>query len=341
MMNDLALEIEALRREWGPKVLILGHHYQRPEVLRHADVRGDSLELARRAAESAAERILFCGVRFMAESADILTSPAQQVFLSEASAGCPMAEMADARSAERAWGRLLRVDKAWTPVVYVNSTAEVKAFCGRNGGSACTSSNCARVLGHYLDQGRRIFFLPDEHLATNTAHDLGLPDDDVGLYDPTLSDGGLDDAALAKLRIVVWKGYCHVHTTFSLQQVRAVRENMPEARIIVHPESPKAVVRAADAHGSTAQIIRYVEQAPAGSTIVIGTERQLVMRLADEQKGRVRVLALLSSSCPNMARTTEAAVLDVLKAWPASTRVSVPADTVADARLCLERMLAL
>ncbi len=340
-MNDIAQAIETLRRKWGPRVLILGHHYQRPEVLRHADFRGDSLELARKAAASQAERILFCGVRFMAESADILTAPSQAVHLAEATAGCPMADMADTAAAERAWARLQRVCSDWTPVVYVNSTADVKAFCGRHGGSACTSGNCDRVLGHYLRQGRRILFLPDEHLATNTAHDLGLPDDAVRVYDPAQPDGGCTDAQSAGARLVVWKGFCHVHTNFTLQQVRAVREKLPQARIIVHPEAPRAVVRAADAHGSTAQIIRYVEEAPDGATIVVGTERHLVLRLAEEHKDRVQVLALLSSSCPNMARTTAAALLDTLDRWPASTRVHVPEDVAADARVCLERMLAL
>lgn len=340
-MNDIPSAIETLRRQWGPRVLILGHHYQRPEVLRHADLRGDSLELARHAAASQAERILFCGVRFMAESADILTAPSQVVHLAEATAGCPMAEMADTAAAERAWERLQRVAKDWVPVVYVNSTADVKAFCGRHGGSACTSGNCDRVLSHYLKQGRRLLFLPDEHLARNTAHDLGIPDEAVRLYDPAQPDGGCTDADLAGARLVVWKGFCHVHTNFTPQQIRAVREKLPDARIIVHPEAPQAVVRAADAHGSTAQIIRYVEQAPDGATIVIGTERQLVLRLAEEHKGRVRILALLSSSCPNMARTTAAAVLDTLSRWPASTRVSVPDAVAAEARICLERMLAL
>ncbi len=340
-MSDLTAEIEELRREWGGRILILGHHYQRPEVLRHADCRGDSLELARRAAASDAGRILFCGVRFMAESADILTRPDQAVHLSEATAGCPMADMADGRAAGQAWERLQRVDARWAPVVYVNSTAEVKAFCGRHGGSACTSSNCAQVLRHYLERGLRVFFLPDEHLAANTAHDLGLPDEAVLRYDPALPDGGLTDEALASATLVVWKGFCHVHTQFSLQQVRSVRESLPEARIIVHPEAPKAVVRAADGHGSTSWIIRAVEDAPAGSTIVIGTERQLVMRLAAEHRSRVRVLALLSSSCPNMARTTEAAVLEGLRDWPAATRVRVPEEIAQDARACLERMLAL
>jgi len=338
-MNTTDLEIAELRREWGSRVLILGHHYQHPEVLQHVDFRGDSLELARRAAASSAERILFCGVRFMAESADILTEPNQIVHLSEATAGCPMADMANASAAGKALARLERVADNWTPVVYVNSSAEVKAFVGRHGGSACTSSNSANVLQHYFAAGQRILFLPDEHLARNSAHDLGMPDEDVLLYDPFLPDGGLTDAELAAARMVVWKGYCHVHTNFTAAQVAEVRARIPEARIIVHPEAPKEVVRVADAHGSTARIIEYVREAPAGSTVVVGTERQLVMRLAAEQEGRVRVLALLSSSCPNMARTRVTDVLAGLRDWPDATRISVAPEIAAEARLCLERML--
>ena len=341
-MSTPAERIQAVRDEWGPRLCILGHHYQRPDVLRHADFKGDSLELARRAGERRdAERIVFCGVLFMAESADILTAPDQAVYMPETTAGCPMADMADDVQAETGWDRLQRVSDDWVPVVYVNSSAEVKAFCGRHGGSACTSSNAARVISHYLEQGLRIFFLPDEHLATNTATDLGLPDEAVQVLDPRAEDGGLDDAALSSARIVAWKGYCHVHTNFTLEQVQRVREAMPEARIIVHPEAPKAVIRAVDAHGSTSQIIEYVNAAPAGSTIVVGTEYKLVARLADECQARVRVLALTPSTCPNMAKTTEQNLCDLLEQWPPHHRIRVPADVSADARLCLERMLAL
>ncbi len=338
-MSTTDLEIEKLRREWGTRLLILGHHYQRAEVLKHVDFRGDSLELARRAEASTAERILFCGVWFMAESADILTTPDQIVHLSEANAGCPMADMADAAGAETALQRLKRVAGNWTPVVYVNSSAEVKAFVGRNDGSACTSSNCLRVLRHYFAAGQKVFFLPDEHLGRNSAHDLGLSDADVLLYDPALPDGGLTDAELAQDRMVVWKGFCHVHTNFTAAQVAEMRDKFPEARVVVHPESPKEVVRAADAHGSTAWIIDYVRNAPDGSTVVVGTERELVMQLAAEQEGRVNVLALLSSACPNMARTRATDVLLGLRDWPVATRIAVAPDIAAGARLCLERML--
>lgn len=340
-MTDIAKSIDALRKEWGSRVLIIGHHYQRPEVLQHVDFRGDSLELARKAAESSAERILFCGVRFMAESADILTDPSQAVYLAEATAGCPMADMADAASAERGLERLRRVADNWTPVVYVNSSAEVKAFCGRNGGSACTSSNSERVLKHYCQNNRRIFFLPDEHLGKNTANDLGIADAEVCIYDPAMPDGGCSDEQLDRARVVVWKGYCHVHTNFTLQQIQKVRRDIPDARIIVHPESPQEVVRASDAHGSTAYIIRYVEEAPRGSTIVIGTELQLVRFLKEKYKGRLNIKALLSSSCPNMFRTDEAAVYNTLSRWPPAGRVSVPEHIADDARICLERMLQL
>jgi len=268
-----------------------------------------------------------------------------------------MAEMATAAEAETAWQRLRRVNPQtrWTPIVYVNSTAEVKAFCGRNGGSACTSGNCARVLKHYLDLGHKIFFLPDEHLATNTAHDLGLLEPTglscggvsgergglVAKHSRAIPDGGLTDEQIANARIVVWDGYCHVHTNFTLEHVRAARDLHPEAKIIIHPEAPCDVVHACDAHGSTAEIIRFVANAPANSTIIIGTEHQLVSRLAEEYNGEHRIFALFPSSCPNMARTTKEAVQEIVQNWPVANRVSVPADIAADARLCLERMLAL
>jgi len=187
----------------------------------------------------------------------------------------------------------------------------------------------------------KIFFLPDELLATNTAHDLGLPADSIVRYDPTLPDGGVSDAQLATARMVVWKGFCHVHTLFRLEHVYAARSAHPEARIIIHPETPKEVVRLCDAHGSTAQIIDYVLRSPEGSTLIVGTEHQLVQRLAEEQKGKRTILALQSSTCPNMARTTETAVLDILQRWPAENRVSVPEAIASDARLCLQRMLEL
>lgn len=342
MQATTADAIEAIRQDWGERLLILGHHYQRSDVLRHVDLRGDSLELARgAAAHRHAERIVFCGVRFMAETADILTRADQAVYMPETTALCPMAEMATAEQLEAAWQRLQSTGGRWAPVVYVNSTAEVKAFCGRKGGSACTSGNARAVLTHFLEQGQRVLFAPDEHLADNTLHDMGLPDNAFAVYDPALPNGGLCDADLASVRLVAWKGFCHVHTAFTPAQVARVRASLPEARIIVHPESPREVVRAVDAHGSTAEIIRYVAAAPDGATIVIGTEHHLVARLAAEQAGRVKIFALCPSSCPNMAKTHVAALYELLQNWPDSRRVRVPAAIAGDARLALERMLAL
>jgi quinolinate synthase len=334
-------EIESIRREWGPRLLILGHHYQGPAVLAHADVIGDSLELARKAAASQAERIVFCGVHFMAESADILTTPAQRVYMPEPAAGCPMAAMADEGQVEKAWAFLQQQGDAWLPVVYVNSTARIKAFCGKAGGSACTSSNAAKVFQWALSQGRKIFFLPDIHLGLNSAHDLGIPDAETAIYDYQKPDGGLTPGALSGVRVLVWGGFCPIHVNFTVEDVKRVRANFPEAKIIVHPESPKEIVRMVDAHGSTAQIIKYVQAAPAGSTIVIGTESQLVKRLAEEYQGRLTIRMLKGSFCPNMAKTNEQNLARVLKEWPDRNAVKVPAQLIPDARLCLERMLAL
>jgi quinolinate synthase len=341
MTDALVERVESLRRTWGLRLLILGHHYQSPAVLRHADVTGDSLELSRKAAGSRAERIVFCGVRFMAETAVILARPEQSVYMPETTAGCPMADMADAESAVAALERLARAGGDWVPVVYVNSSAEVKAFCGRQGGSACTSSNAGRVLSHFLDRGRRVLFLPDRHLAENTAHDLGLPAEAVALYDPAAPDGGLDDAAVGRARLVCWKGHCHVHTFFTPEMVARVRRERPEARIVVHPEAPAEVVRAADAHGSTSQIIRYVEAQPAGSTVVVGTESRLVQRLADVHRGRVTVLALALSTCPNMAKTNVPGLLHLLEAWSEAQRIRVDGTVAGEARQALQRMLSL
>lgn len=337
-MKGVGQQIEDMRKEMGGRLFILGHHYQRMSVLRHVDAKGDSLELSRKAgANKDAERIVFCGVRFMAESADILTGPGQKVYMPEPSAGCPMANMADVGAMEKAWADLKSAGGDWLPVVYVNSSADVKACCGRLGGSTCTSSNAARIFKWVFDQGKRVFFLPDEHLGANTAHDYGIPDDEVIVYNPRQQPPTAEE--IRRARVVVWKGFCIVHTAFTVEQVKRVREAMPEAKIIVHPETPKEVVRMVDAHGSTSEIIKYVELAPDGSTIVIGTETNLVDRLAQEQKGRVTVKALSPSVCANMARTNERNLMEVLRDWPESSRVTVPPEIAADARLALERML--
>ncbi len=335
-------QIDEIRKGWGRRLLILGHHYQNPDVLRHADAVGDSLELARRAAsEQDAERIAFCGVHFMAESADMLTGQRQEVYMPDTSAGCPMASMARAEQVRHAWSMLEAAGGGWLPVVYVNSTAEIKALCGQWGGSTCTSSNAGRVLEWVFGQGRRPFFLPDEHLGANTASDLGIADERVSVYDPKRPHGGLTPEAVRDARMVVWKGYCHVHTSFTADDVRQARTRWPDAKIIVHPETPKEVLRLCDAHGSTSQIIAFVEAAAPGSTVVIGTEARLVERLAAAQQGRVAIRHLAHSMCPNMAKTTEAKLGALLRDWPERNRVCVAPPLAADARLALERMLAL
>ncbi len=340
-MPDTSHEIDAIRREWGTRLLILGHYYQDDSVLCHADVRGDSLELARQAAASTAERIVFCGVHFMAESADILTTAKQTVYMPEAGAGCPMADMADITQVEKAWAHIRKYGDDWLPVVYVNSSARVKAFCGRAGGSACTSSNAPRVIKWIMEQGKRPFFLPDRHLGENTAHDHGLTDAEVAVYEFREPDGGLTPEALRNCRMLVWSGFCPIHAVFSLERIGQIREENPQAKIIVHPEAPKEVVRLSDAHGSTSQIMRYVESAPAGTHIFIGTESHLVRRLAAQYRSRLTVDVLRTSICPNMARTNTQNLLKVLKDWPDRNIVRVPAAVAAEARLCLDRMLSL
>ncbi len=341
-MNTVERAIEQLREKMGPRLFILGHYYQDSAILRHVDAVGDSLELARRAAAcKTAEKIVFCGVRFMAETADMLTSVDQTVYMSDSRAGCPMADMATASQAEACAARLATVWPEWVPIVYVNSSAVIKAFCGSRGGSACTSSNAARVFQWALDAGKRILFLPDQHLGVNTAHDLKIEDEAVGIFDPLSPGGGLTDERLRKTRVVVWKGFCHVHRAFTVEHVFHVRARHPAARIIVHPETPKEVVRLSDFHGSTSQLIDYVRKAPEGSEIFVGTENHLVQRLADEEDGRVTVHPLFPSSCPDMSATTPENLLSVLEDWPPDNIISVPSSVAGKARLCLERMLAL
>lgn len=339
-MTDIGKEIERIREELGESLVILGHHYQRASVLRHADEIGDSLELSRKAAaRSEAERIVFCGVRFMAESAAILGRAGQTVYMPDMSAGCPMANMATRETMEEGLALLSQSGRKWLPVVYVNSSAEVKACCGRHGGSTCTSSNAARVFEWAFKQDRCVFFLPDEHLGVNTAVDLGIPAREVACYDRRKPNGGLSDATIRRARVIVWKGFCIVHQAFPVDQLNAVRERIPQAKVIVHPEVPREVVALADAHGSTSQIIKYVESAPEGSVVIVGTELNLVQRLAEEHKGRVDVRALAPSVCANMAKTNEKNLLAVLKDWPERNAVHVPEDVAGDARMALQRML--
>jgi quinolinate synthase len=342
-MSDVSASIGSVRKELGHRLLVLGHHYQRQEVLQHADVIGDSLELAKRAAaEKEAASIVFCGVHFMAESADILTDKAQTVYMPEPDAGCPMAEMASETQVRRAWDAINEWGGGdWLPVVYVNSSAAIKALCGEWGGSTCTSSNACKVFDWVLSQGKRVFFLPDEHLGVNTAHDLNIEQEYVRVFDPSSENGGLTIEQMTQTNILVWKGYCHVHTAFTVADVERVRNGHPDAKIIVHPETPAEVVSLCDAHGSTSQIIKYVEAAPDGETIFIGTEANLVQRLAQEHEGRVTIEMLSHSLCPNMYMTTEESLLTVLEAWLPANEIHVEEEIANRARSALKRMLTI
>lgn len=276
----------------------------------------------------------------MAESAAILARPAQTVYMPDLDAGCPMADMAPARELCKIWKEIEAAVPGWLPVIYVNSSAAAKAFCGAHGGCACTSSNAPRVVRWALDQGKRVLFIPDQHLARNTAHDLGLPDNAVALADPRLPLGGLSPDVLRGARVLAWKGYCHVHA-FTVEDIAAARLRYPGAKIIVHPETPAPVLRLADAHGSTSQIIQYVENAPDGAAIVIGTEFNLVRRLARRHQQRLKIVPLRVSVCPNMSRTTEEKLCRILRDWPAENIVRIPEEHRADAQRALQRMLEL
>ncbi len=341
--DEVFARIAAARAALGDDALVLGHHYQTEAVVRFADLKGDSYELSKKAAESHARLIVFCGVHFMAEAADILTRPEQTVVMPDLEAGCPMADMASRGELESAWVQLAELgnpDDLFLPVTYINSRAEVKAFCGLHGGLICTSANAGKALTWALQRRPKVFFLPDQHLGRNTALAQGIPPAEITLWDPVLPLGGNSLAVLRQARILLWKGHCHVHTRFSTAQVRQARQAHPEAKVVVHPECPQEVVAASDAAGSTGFIVRYVEAAPPGSTIVIGTEINLITRLARQYRDRT-ILPLVSSMCPNMYKNSPRDLLHVLEN-PGRVNVVRVADEIREpARLALQRMLDL
>ena len=342
---DLTARIRAVKTALGPRLCILTHHYQRQEVVDLGDYGGDSFGLSKIAASlEHAEFIVFCGVHFMAESAAVLARPGQSVFIPDVTAGCPMADMAPIEAVENAFADLARAaDPAeFTPVTYVNSSAAVKAFCGNHGGACCTSSNARPVFEWAFKNRPRIFFMPDEHLGRNTAADLAAGP--VALWDPERPLGGLALDFLRTARVLLWKGHCHVHTSFTVEQVARRRAEFPGCLVVVHPESRREVVEAADASGSTEQIIKYVEAAPAGATVIIGTEIHLVERMAKKWLGKKTIIPLARSLCPNMYRINLHNLcwtLDGIAAGPEHwvNRVEVPADVRDGARLSLSRML--
>ncbi len=348
MMPDTSLDprLAAAKAALGDRVVILGHHYQRDEVVRFADYRGDSLKLSQQAASTRAEFIVFCGVHFMAESADILRQPHQQVILPDLSAGCSMADMADIGQVEDCWDELEEVGGLGViPVTYMNSTAAIKAFTGRNGGAVCTSSNAAKVFRWAYTQGQRVLFLPDEHLGRNTAYRMGIPLDEMAVWNPYQPLGGLSEEQLRRARVLLWKGYCSVHQRFLPEHVARVRREHPGIRVIAHPECRWEVCELADDIGSTEQIIKKVSAGEPGSAWAIGTEIHLVNRLAKENPDK-RVISLDPNVCvcTTMFRISPQHLcwaLENLAAGRVVNRIEVSDDTRRWARVSLERMLSL
>ncbi|HXE80981.1 MAG TPA: quinolinate synthase NadA [Vicinamibacterales bacterium] len=331
----------------GSRLLILGHHYQRDEVIKFADFTGDSLRLSQHcAARPEADYIVFCGVHFMAESADVLSAPHQQVILPDLAAGCSMADMAAVDQLEAAWQELARlgIDEV-VPVTYINSSAAIKAFVGERGGIVCTSSNAAATLRWAWDRGRRILFLPDQHLGRNTAYKMGVPLDDMVVWDPDEVNGGLSRDALSAARIILWKGHCSVHTRFTTAQIARVRGQYPGIRVIVHPEVPWEVVQAADDAGSTEYILRQVRQSPPGSVWAVGTEIHLVNRLAHEVAPGKTVVSLdqFGCLCSTMFRVSPNHLLWALEGLlegEVHNRITVPEEQKYWVRVALDRMLS-
>jgi quinolinate synthetase complex, A subunit len=348
---DLVERARAAKAKLGDKVFVLGHHYQRDEVIQFADVTGDSFKLARdAAARPEAEYIVFCGVHFMAESADILTGDDQKVVLPDLAAGCSMADMATAEQVAECWDVLTEAGIADTtvPVSYMNSSADIKAFTGKHGGTICTSSNARRALDWAFEQGEKVLFLPDQHLGRNTAvRDMGMSLDDCVVYNPHKPNGGLTVEELRAAKMILWRGHCSVHGRFSLESVREVRERVPGVNVLVHPECRHEVVAAADYVGSTEYIIKTLEAAPAGSKWAIGTELNLVRRLANRFADEGKEIVFLDRTvcfCSTMNRIDLPHLVWALESLAEGNlvnRIQVDRETEDFAKLALERMLAL
>jgi quinolinate synthase len=344
--NSLDSRIAAAKAQLGKDVVILGHHYQRDEVVKFADFRGDSLKLSYQAAEAEGRYIVFCGVHFMAESADILRREHQAVILPDLNAGCSMADMADIGQVEACWNELSGLgDLKVIPVTYMNSTAAIKSFTGEHGGAVCTSSNAAAVMRWAFERGEKVLFLPDEHLGRNTAFRMEIPLDQMIVWDPYRELGGNSAEAIQHARVILWKGYCSVHQRFTPQHIERVRREHPGIRVIVHPECRYEVAQAADQIGSTEGIIKAIAGSPAGTQWAVGTEIHLVNRLSKEMPDR-KVMSLDPSVCvcTTMFRITPHHLLWALENLVAGNvvnRISVDERTRHFARVALDRMLSL
>jgi quinolinate synthase len=352
--EELDARIRAAKEILGERVVILGHFYQRDEVVQYADYVGDSFQLAGAAKSKAdAEAIIFCGVHFMAETADLLSGPEQAVILPNLAAGCSMADMADIDSVRECWEALTELYGTEPdadgrvpviPVTYMNSSAALKGFCGENGGIVCTSSNAQTVLEWAFERGQRVLFFPDQHLGRNTAKAMGVPLELMPMWNPRKALGGNEASALEDARVILWHGFCSVHKRFTVDQIEQARIDHPGVRVIVHPECPMAVVDAADEYGSTDYITKAIAAAPAGTTFAIGTEINLVQRLAAQHpQHTIFCLDPVICPCSTMYRIHPgylAWTLEELVAGRVVNRISVGADVADPARVALERMLA-
>ncbi len=342
--DELQQRITAARQKLGKKLCILTHHYQRIAVVAHGDHVGDSYGLSKIAAEQKdVEIIVFCGVHFMAEAADILTDESKNVFLPNPLAGCPMADMAEMADVMEAWKFLKPFggDKNIMPVSYMNTAAGLKAFTGRHGGLICTSSNAAAAIDYGLSRRDKVFFFPDEHLGCNTGIAYGLKPEEMVLWDFSRENGGLTTEDIDRARIILWKGHCHVHTNFTPEHVREVREQYPGVKVVVHPECPHEVVKLADVAGSTRFIVEFCRDAPSGSTIAIGTEINLINRMAHEYPDK-KIIELSGQICPvcaNMYRTTLNDLAYTLENYADIKPIKVSEPTRSEALLALEKML--
>jgi quinolinate synthase len=348
--EEMDARIAAAKARLGRRVVILGHHYQRDEVIKFADYTGDSFKLARQVSKHPdAEFILFCGVHFMAESADVLSGDHQQVILPDLAAGCSMADMADPEQLEMCWsdlGQMLGGAKGIVPVTYINSAASIKAFVGEHGGVVCTSSNAAATLRWAWERGERIVFLPDQHLGRNTAYKLGVPLDQMVVWDPNEIWGGLEPEAVKRSRMILWKGHCSVHTRFTVRQIENIRAQHPGIRVIVHPEVTWEVVQAADDSGSTEYILKAVTESPSGSVWAVGTEVHLVERLAREVAPDRTVFSLdqFGCLCSTMFRVSPNHLLWTLEGLvdgEVHNRIVVPDDHKYWTKVALDRMLSI
>ncbi len=348
--SDAHARIRAARARLGNRAVLLCHHYQRADVYQYADLTGDSLKLSRLAAETDAEFIVFCGVHFMAEVADIMSKPHQQAILPDLAAGCSMADMANLAKVERCWRELSEVldtpDALITPVTYINSAADLKAFCGEHGGIVCTSTNAPVILDWAFAQREKVLFFPDQHLGRWTGFKKGIPQDEMVVWDPDQEYGGLSVEQIRKAKILLWKGHCSVHQMFQPAHIIKFRNQYPDGKVISHPESALEVCRQSDFVGSTEYIIKVVKESAPGTRWLVGTELNLVNRLAEEVKHEGKIVQFMAPTvcmCSTMQRIDPqhlAWTLENLADGKVVNRITVPEHEAALAKVALERMLA-